>query len=74
MPKEHDEKIEGGRHYLAWACPYESRNGRVCGRVHWVEWDPKYDSPCDDTSLYCGKHAKKEEQNGNSNSEGTKAT
>ena len=61
MPREYDEKTEDGVHFLAWACPYESRNGRECDRVHWVEWDQSFDSTPDGTNLYCPKHIDKVE-------------
>jgi len=57
---ETQEKMVNGRFYIRWACPYTLQNGKECGREHWVEWDKKFDSPCDGASLYCPKHKGKE--------------
>ena len=56
--KLYDKKITGGILQIVWACPHENKNGQECGKLHWVNWDSKFDSCEDGIELYCEKHYK----------------
>ena len=46
-----DERTIDGQLQIVWECAYESRNGKECGKKHWVNWPT-----ADGEYLRCAKH------------------
>lgn len=54
--KPYSERLYKGEYQLAWECPHESQQGKECLKLHWVNWDRKFDSCGDGIELYCENH------------------